>query len=454
MRDREGSIVTARRIAAVSLAVSVTLAGCERSVVSIEETPLDDRLSGLLADANVFSPAAPIVANRAQVELGRLLFFDKELSGNRNISCGTCHTPLFATGDGISLSIGQGGTGLGPARQPNDADIIARNAPVIFNRNLVDVQFFDGRVQRHADGSLTTPAGQDLLPGVSDALAAVNMFPATDRSEMRGRRGDAGNELAQRADDDLRGIWSDLIARIVAIPEYVDRLRAAYPEAESVSDFTFAHAANALAAFQTDAFSALDSRFDRYLDGDRLALSEQEKRGAILFFGEAGCAGCHGGPLLSDFEFHNRAIPQLGPGKGDGPGGLFDFGRGRETGRPADRFQFRTPPLRNVAVSGPWFHDGAIADLEAAVRHELDCVSSARAYDPGQLAPGFAALYQADQMEEILAAIDPLEAEPVSLRDDQTADLVAFLGSLTSERIVEFGSEIPDRVPSGLPVPD
>lgn len=271
---------------------------------------------------------------------------------------------------------------------------------------------------------------------------------------MRGRRGDAGNELAERADDDLRGIWSDLMARIVAIPEYVGHLRAAYPETESVADFTFAHAANAISAFQADAFSALDSRFDRYLDGDQLALSEQEKRGAILFFGEAGCGRCHGGPLLSDFEFHNRAVPQLGPGKGDGPGGLFDFGRGRETGRTADRFKFRTPPLRNVAVSGPWFHDGAITDLEAAVRHELDCLSSAREYDPGQLAPGFAALYQADQMEEILASMDPQEAEPVALRDDQIADLLAFLRSLTSERILEFGSEIPDRVPSGLPVPD
>ncbi|MCB0238120.1 MAG: hypothetical protein KDH08_05655, partial [Anaerolineae bacterium] len=109
-----------------------------------------------------------------------------------------------------------------------------------------------------------------------------------------------------------------------------------------------------------DAFTLLDSPWDRFLAGDDSALSTDAQHGALLFYGDAGCARCHSGNLLTDQEFHNAAVPQLGPGKGrQNP--YIDLGRARETGNPDDRFAFRTPPLRNVALTGPWMHNGAFA---------------------------------------------------------------------------------------------
>lgn len=440
-----------------SLAVAsvwVVLASCGDDSAPGDVSAQDQELMSLLAQAGVTAPVPPQFTNADQIAVGRFLFFDKILSGNRNISCATCHTPSAATADGLSLSIGEGGTGSGANRVPNDAAIIPRNAPVTFDRSMMATQFFDGRVRDNGDGTFDSPAGDQLLPGLQDAFAVVDMFPVTDRGEMRGQAGDPDNELAVIEDDDLHGIWAALTTRILAIPEYGELLGKAYPEVERPEDFTFVHIANAMSAFQATAFSAVDSRFDDYLDGDLSALSDGEKRGAILFFGDAGCGECHGGPLLSDFKFHNRAVPQLGPGKGEGPGGVYDFGRESLTGDPGDKFTFRTPPLRNVAVSGPWFHDGAFTTLAGTVRHELDPVASAGAYDPDQLHPLFKDLYHPDQTPEILAAASAQEIRATTLTDDEVGDILNFLNSLTSQRLFDLPNRIPPTVPSGLPVKD
>ncbi len=115
-------------------------------------------------------------------------------------------------------------------------------------------------------------------------------------------------------------------------------------------------------------------------------MTEQQKRGALLFFGvqdpAVNCAGCHSGDLFTDMQFHNLLSPQLGPGKGNGYLGREDWGRAGVTFDARDRYAFRTPSLRNVTLTAPYFHSGAFATLEAAIWHHTDIVGSATNYDP------------------------------------------------------------------------
>ena len=123
----------------------------------------------------------------AAVELGQLLFYDPILSGNRNISCATCHHPRFGTGDGLSLGLGEGGIGLGPERRADPANLpeqrIPRNAPGLWNLGAPEftVMFHDGRLEDHPDhpGGIRTPLGDDMVAGFDDALAAQAMFHQT-----------------------------------------------------------------------------------------------------------------------------------------------------------------------------------------------------------------------------------------------------------------------------------
>ncbi|MCA9984868.1 MAG: hypothetical protein KDE59_11260, partial [Anaerolineales bacterium] len=193
-----------------------------------------------------------------------------------------------------------------------------------------------------------------------------------------------------------------------------------------------------------------DAPWDRYLQGDQAALSPDALQGAILFYGEAGCATCHAGPLLTDLQFYNLGVPQVGPGKGfEEP---LDYGRARETGDARDLFAFRTPPLRNVAITGPWMHNGAFLTLEATIRHHLNPAASAAAYDLSQLSP----LVQAESTSDpaiLLAAlqVDSFQARNQALSDSEMQQLLAFLASLTSPSAGN-PNLIPASVPSGLTV--
>ncbi len=151
---------------------------------------------------------------------------------------------------------------------------------------------------------------------------------------------------------------------------------AAYP-GTMFEDRTFAHAGNAIAAFLIDRFAFNNSPWDRFLAGDDNALTDLQLRGAKDFM-SARCSICHTGPAFTDNKLHNVAVAQMGPGEGDGPDGRDDFGRMRVTGLQADRYAFRTPPLRNAVLTGPWGHDGAFTDLRAFVDHYSRTSSSAR----------------------------------------------------------------------------
>lgn len=412
----------------------------------------------------------------ARVELGRLLFFDKILSGNLNISCASCHHPMAATGDGLSLSMGEGGRGLGVTRDTGYGEHavqerVPRNAPPLFNlgaREFVHL-FLDGRVEEdpYAPSGFSTPAGDDLPDGLDNVLAAQVMFPVTSAAEMAGQAGE--NEQADAAAQNRLagpgGVWDLIAQKLQAIPVYAELFVLAFPEeVMKAEDITFVHAANAIAAYEASAWRSDNSAFDRFLRGELRALSREQRLGMNLFYGKARCGTCHIGTFQTDQLFSAIAIPQIGPGKGDNQAGYSDgrddFGRERVSGRPADRFRFRTPSLRNVALTAPYGHSGAYDSLEEIVRHYIDPPAALHQYDPGQAVlpsrPDLDAwdlVVQGDPVRrEAIAAAN--SALPVELGEREIELLLAFLGALTDPAALDMRAHIPQRVPSGLPLWD
>ncbi len=213
----------------------------------------------------------------------------------------------------------------------------------------------------------------------------------------------------------------------------------------------------ALAAFERRLIYT-DAPWDGYVAGDSGALTAQQKRGALLFFGaidpRINCAACHGGDNFTDNAFHNLLVPQVGPGKGNGYSRREDWGRANVTFDARDRFAFRTPSLRNVTLTAPYFHDGAYATLDAAIRHHADIQGRVAAYDPSAngIPPDLYSSLQAYAPERQLASAAPLLSDGLPLEEADLADLVAFLDALTDPAARDLTALIPDEVPSGLPL--
>ncbi len=465
------------------------------AAASSNDTNAGISLPSPLTDQDFLYDGAP---EPSLVELGRNLFFDPILSGNRNISCGTCHDPAFGSGDGLALGIGEGGSGAGPQRVTVDpvTGRVPRNAQPLWNigaRSYVSL-FHDGRVEALSPagptGMIRNPAGSDLPTGISSPLAAQAFFPVTSPIEMAGQYGE--NLIADAAHlEDRPQIWEYLAQRVASVAEYLEMLRVAFPEISNAEDVQYKHIAEALAAFQTTTFRSDESPYDAVLRTGNLSLLTPDAQvGLNLFYGAAGCANCHSGPLLTDHQFHAIAVPQIGPGKGHGgdmnylnktglPGRAEDEGRYRVTGDPADLFAFRTPSLRNVALTGPWGHSGAFAALADMVRHHLDPEDSFAAFDSRDVS-----LPDLDHVQRLVSRgsaleFGPLEdtrrdafdlrdtwvmntpalrnriiaansLSPVVLNDEAIRQLVAFLHSLSDPSALNPGEMIPSDLPSGL----
>lgn len=424
-------------------------------------------------DTDYYDDGAPLPA---KVELGKVLYFDKILSGNLNISCATCHHPMAGTGDGLSLPVGEGGAGLGVTRDTGVApdaihERVPRNAPPVFNLGAREFtrMFYDGRVQQdpHQPSGFDSPAGNQLPLGLDNVLAVQAMFPVTSGAEMAGQLHE--NPQADAAAAGLLGgpggVW-DLIARkIQAEADYLEMFQAAYPgEILAEGDITYVHAANAIAAFEAREWRFDNSPFDQYLRGNKAALSPQARTGMKLFYRKAGCSDCHSGVFQTDQEFHAVAMPQIGPGKGDNLAGYSDghddFGREAVTGDERDRYRFRTPTLRNVALSPPYGHAGAYNTLEAMVRHMADSVNALYDYDQNQaVLPSRADLDAVDftvmnDDSRVAAIAAANEVSPVRLKEKDIQALLAFLHSLTDPAALDMRGDVPASVPSGLPVWD
>ncbi len=429
---------------------------------------LDDG-GGLRGSTSVALRSLDLLPSEAKRQLGQLLFFDKLLSGNQNISCATCHHPLTNSGDDLSLPIGEGGSGLGPARDTGAAtdavvERVPRNAPHLFNLGdaAFTALFFDGRVALDPGqpSGFLSPAGDDLPSGLDNPLAVQAMFPVTSGTEMAGQAGE--NPVADAAAaNDLPGVWALLAERLRQNPEYVARFMNAFPnQVLSAQDISFVLAANAIGFFEAESFQARNSPFDQKQAGDATAMSAAALRGEALFNGKGQCSQCHSGPLQTDQGFRSIALPQIGPGKGDGASGREDFGRERVTGDVADRYRFRTPSLRNVELTAPYGHDGAYASLEAIIRHHNDPVTALNGYDIGQAVlpprPDLDAIdgvVQADAgLRGQIAASN--ELTPLGLSDPEIGDLVEFMKALTDPASRDLSALVPESLPSGLPVAD
>ncbi len=390
--------------------------------------------------------AADFIAfDMKQATLGRDLFYDKILSGNRNISCATCHHPDFGTGDGLSLGIGEGGVGLGTKRTAGSGETrikkrIPRNAPPLWNLGAKDLHtlFHDGRlsISDAYENGFNSPAEEWLPTGFNSLLAAQAVFPLVAQFEMAGNPGE--NQVAGAAHDRIDAPWPIIAKAVRTKGDYGARFVAAFGHITDAEQVTIVDIANALAAFQAIEWRSNDSPFDQYLAGDKTALTPVQKRGMELFFGAAKCSSCHSGKLLTDQKFHAHALPAFGPGRTRRFDPMVrDVGRMGESDDIKDAYRFRTPMLRNVALTAPYGHNGAYPTLTAMVRHHLNPQATRSNWQwseanlpKAEWLSAIDFIVQSDRLE-MARQQAKIDIHPIDLSDSNINDIVQFLHGLT-----------------------
>ncbi|HEY9435724.1 MAG TPA: cytochrome c peroxidase [Blastocatellia bacterium] len=391
-------------------------------------------------------------------DLGRLAFHDSLLGLNNDNSCAGCHAAPAGFGDTQSIAIGvENNNIVGPDRAgPRNQ----RRAPMLLNnvfypRLMLNSRFasLSGDPFDNSDGFLF-PAPEGLsLSFLPHLLTAQAFIPPTERSEM------AGFGLQVPITND--GIRAAVVQRLNANSEYRRLFADIFIDVRNGGPITYEMLARAIAEFEFS-LTFSDAPIDKFARGNISAMSDSQKRGALLFFGRAGCVQCHAvsgdsNEQFSDFKQHVIGLPQLFPTKGnvpfDGPDANEDFGLEQITGNPADRYAFRTSPLRNIKLQAAFFHNGAYTRLEDALRFHLDAISSARNYNRAQA--GVDPDLRVGPIEPVLQRIDPLLATPVTLTNDEFRWLLEFVRDglqdphATPERLRQL---IPDRLPSGRPL--
>lgn len=418
--------------------------------------------SPALADLPLPLTANDFIAfDEKQAALGQLLFYDKILSGNRNIACSTCHHPDLGTSDGLSLGVGEGGVGLGMERTTGVGENrikkrIPRNAPALWNLGAKSLEtlFHDGRLatdNKYGNG-FDSPAEEWLPKGLNSLLAAQAVFPLTAQFEMAGNPSE--NEVTGAVHDRIDLGWPILAKRVRTIPAYGTGFVEAFDTVNAPEDVTIVEIANALAAFMALEWQSIDSPFDQFIAGDQAALNTMQKRGMELFFGEAKCATCHEGPLFTDQDFHALALPAFGPGRTRRFDPIpRDVGRMGKSDRLEDAYKFRTPMLRNVSKTAPYGHNGAYPTLEGIVRHHIE---ETPIWSPEMLKlPSAQWISQVDfaiqdDVREMARQALHRDTEVIALNESEIAEIVEFLESLTGTSLDDPRFGIPITVPSGL----
>ena len=271
----------------------------------------DDDLRRAAPDLfDVVLPAAPPAdeAEAARRELGAKLFFDPRMSSSGLFSCQSCHNVGMGGVDALPTSVGHGWQ-KGP-----------RNAPTVYNALFNGAQFWDGRAADLAEQAM------------GPVQAAVEMNNTPDQ----------------------------VVATLNSMDAYREHFVQAVPD--EVEPVSFANFATAIAAFE-ETLVTPGAAFDRWLNGDDAALSAEQKQGLGLFM-DAGCASCHNGINVGGHDYYPFGVVER-PGAEVLPEG--DRGRFQVTETAADDYVFRAAPLRNVALTPPYFHSGAVWSLEEAV---------------------------------------------------------------------------------------
>jgi cytochrome c peroxidase len=468
---------------------TVTLAGDTRLdiqlIVALRQAGFTGRIQSTLA-ARLGRPLNPQMAN-----LGRLLWFYKIGGLHDDNSCSGCHSPSNGFGDTQSIAIGiQSNNLVGPNRAgPRNQ----RRAPMAVNSAFFPRLMWNGRFSSLSgdpfDNSLgflfPPPEGRTAFPAddpvITHLLIAQAHIPPTELVEVAGFTGTKGT-ISPRFDQFDDGLGSPVpppdasgyrnepirqavLDRLNASPAYQALFAANFPEVAQGALIDFSMFGRAIAEFEFTLVFA-NAPLDRYARGDREAMSNSEKKGALLFFGKAKCVSCHAvaglsNEMFSDFRNHVIGVPQIAPFFGialgnvifDGPGEDEDFGAEQVSGNSADRYRFRTAPLRNLALAPAFLHNGAFTRLEDAVRHHLNVLDSARNYNAQKAGvdPDLAILL--GPIEPVLQRLDPRLATPIPLSGRETGDLVQFLqtGLLDSAASPEnLCALIPRAVPSGM----
>lgn len=398
-----------------------------------------------------------------RARLGQLLWFDTIGGLNNDNTCAGCHSPTNGFGDTQSIAIGIDNNGIvGPDRRgPRNQRRTPMAVNTVFLPNLMWNSRFaslSGDPFNNGMGfKFPPPEGLSLsyLPVLLDAQAFI---PPTERVEVAGFTFPGDNY-------DIR---AEVLRRLNAVDEYRKLFGEVFPEVKAGAPIDFDMFGKSIAEFQFTLVFA-DAPIDRYARGLKNALSNEQKRGALLFFGKAGCVVCHqvsgqSNEMFSDFSQHVLGVPQIAPKVGDpnagnvtfdGPGQNEDFGLEQITGNPNDRYKFRTSPIRNAALQPAFFHNGAFTRLEDAIRHHLNVVESVNNYNPAAAGVASDLTGPPGPMAPVLARLDPLVASPTILDADEFRELVDFVrNGLLDPRVKpeNLRKLVPASVPSGRPV--
>ncbi|MFB9292656.1 cytochrome-c peroxidase [Persicitalea jodogahamensis] len=334
--------------------------------------------------------------NAEKIALGRLLFYDPILSGNKDVACATCHQPEFNYAEFMETSIGVNGMGNGSKRHfliPNDIPFTKRNSQSVLNTA------FNGIKNHEPYRAESAPMFWDLR---AKGLEEQALLPIATLEEMR------GNSVTEE------NILAEVVERIRNIPEYYQRFAAVF--AGDPNPVNEKNLGKAIASYERTLI-ATNSRFDQYMRGDSNALSLSEKDGLRLFL-KTGCAKCHNGPMLSDYKLHTLGVPDS-KNREDSDAGI------------NGAYAFRTPSLRNLRYTAPYMHSGRIANLEQVLQFYED-ISGGKIPNP-KVKP--------EQMDTLATQMN------VNFKD--ISRIVQFLNTLNDD---DFDKSVPERVPSGLKV--
>lgn len=374
----------------------IVACGSEGKTTETKKKKAVETLADLGALPMTVTHPADNPTSEEKVELGRLLFYDPILSGNKDVACATCHQPEFNYAEFLETSIGVNGVGNGTKRQflnPNDIPFTKRNSQSVLNTA------FNGLTNHEPYHAESAPMFWDLR---AKSLEEQALLPIKTLEEMRGH--------GFREE----GILDEVLVRIRKIPEYSRLFAAAFAGEEN--PVTEKNLGKALATYERTLI-ANNSRFDQYMRGDSNALSLSEKDGLNLFL-KTGCAKCHSGPMFSDFKLHTLGVPD-------------SRNRSESDVGINNDYAFRTPTLRNLRYTAPYMHSGKFATLDQVLQFYED-IAGGKIPNPNVK----------------LAQVDTLATQMnVNFRD--ISRIVEFLNTLNDD---SFDKTVPERVPSGLKV--
>ncbi|MCM3879393.1 MAG: hypothetical protein ND807_04715 [Vicinamibacterales bacterium] len=439
------------------------------------------------------------------VNIGRQLWFDPIHSLHHDNTCAGCHSPTNGFGDTQSIAIGvDNNNKVGPSRKgPRNQ----RRSPLVINTAFFPKLMWNGRFSAiPKPGQLLgnpftnkygfefpLPEGTTMFPP-NDPLAlhllhAQAHIPPTELVEVAGFTGVCPDGVAgpgifqeQCQFDNGKGevvpepdgsgfrnqpIRDQGIALLNDVPKYRRLFAQVYPRVARGAPIDFKMFGRAIAEFEFSLTFA-DAPIDQFARGDRRAMTTEEKRGALVFFGVGQCVECHAvkgksNEMFSDFENRVAGIVQLAPqitdhGKSnmvyDGEGANEDIGLQQVTGLDSDRYKFRTAPLRNIGLSPAFFHNGAFTDLEKAIRYHINPEVQGPRYNP--VRAGIArdlAMSPRGPLQPVLDRLDDKLRGGIDLSDDEIQDVTQFVKTGLLDRRARkenLCGLVPKTLPSGL----